>query len=76
MERAVRPAGTYSVRDEAGELLVGGKDFRVDGGGDPVGEALLVGVGEGGRELFEREEEGVGGDDAVALARGSFRPGT
>ena len=52
-----------------GELLIGGEDDVVDGFVDLRGEPALFRFGEGCGKLLERQEEGVGGDDAVALLR-------
>ena len=41
-------------------------------GGDLVGEALLVGLGEAGGEFLERKEERVGGDHPFGLAGNLF----
>ncbi len=57
--------------DEGGEGAVGGNDFVGDGGVDFRGEALLVRIGKAGGKLGQRQLEGVGGDEDVAL-RGDF----
>ena len=53
--------------DEGGEGLVGGQDLGVDGVGDLFGEPLLVLGRDARRELVGGDQEGIGGDDAVAL---------
>ena len=58
--------------DEGGEGAVGGDDVLVDGVGDLGGEALLVFSGDAGGVLLRWDEEGVGVDDAVALAGDFF----
>ena len=60
------------VGDEGGEGGEGGVDLVVDGLRDGGGEALVVGVGEAGGHLLDGDEEGVGGDDVVALGGDFF----
>ena len=61
--------GDVVLLGEGGEGFVGGQDDGVDDVGELRGEALFVGIGEGGRELLEWQQEGVGVDDTLALLR-------
>jgi hypothetical protein len=48
------------------------KNLVVDGGGDLFGEAMRVGLGKAGGKSLKGEDEGVGGDHALSLARNLF----